>query len=227
MNPPSCPVTIFITQRCESFYLNRDSTMPTIYDLKPRFQALLRPIADRLAISGITPNQVTIAALTLSIVTGLLIALPGDHRGLLLVVPVVLLIRMALNAIDGMLAREHTMQTPLGAILNELGDVVSDAALYLPFALISGVNAGLVTIVVVLAVVSEMAGVVAVQIGAQRRYDGPLGKSDRAFLFGLMALILGLGFKLYAMVNLALAAATVLLVMTIKNRIQHALQEVS
>ena len=32
----------------------------------------------------------------------------------------------------------------------------------------------------------EMAGVVAVQIGAERRYDGPMGKSDRAFTFGLL-----------------------------------------
>jgi len=36
---------------------------------------------------------------------------------------------MALNAIDGMLAREHHMQSKLGAILNELGDVVSDTVL--------------------------------------------------------------------------------------------------
>jgi CDP-diacylglycerol--glycerol-3-phosphate 3-phosphatidyltransferase len=35
---------------------------------------------------------------------------------------------MALNAIDGMLAREHDMQSPLGAMLNELGDVLSDVA---------------------------------------------------------------------------------------------------
>jgi CDP-diacylglycerol--glycerol-3-phosphate 3-phosphatidyltransferase len=134
---------------------------------------------------------------------------------------------MALNAIDGMLAREHAMQTPLGAVLNELGDVVSDAVLYLPFAFIPGINAVLVVILVVLAMVSEMAGVVAVQIGAPRRYDGPLGKSDRALLFGLIALILGLGFRPYVLFNLALAVALMLSLVTIKNRVQHALQEVS
>lgn len=42
-------------------------------------------------------------------------------------------IRMALNALDGMLARECNQQTRLGAILNETGDVISDIALYLPF----------------------------------------------------------------------------------------------
>jgi CDP-diacylglycerol---glycerol-3-phosphate 3-phosphatidyltransferase len=119
------------------------------------------------------------------------------------------------------------MQTPLGAVLNELGDVLSDAALYLPFALIPGINAGLVVLLVVLAVASEMAGVTAVQIGAQRRYDGPLGKSDRAFLFGLIALILGLGLRPHVMVNLALVVALILALVTIKNRVQNALREVS
>ena len=203
------------------------NAMPTIYDLKPHFQTVLRPIADRLAKGGITPNQVTIAALLLSIGTGLLVALAARNGRLLLLVPGVLLARMALNAIDGMLAREHAMQTSLGAVLNELGDVVSDAVLYLPFAFIPGINAVLVVILVVLAMVSEMAGVVAVQIGAPRRYDGPLGKSDRAFLFGLIALILGLGFRLYVIANLALAVALVLSLVTIKNRVQQALQEVS
>ena len=41
---------------------------------------------------------------------------------------------MAFNAIDGMLAREFGQKSRLGAYLNELTDVVSDAALYLPFA---------------------------------------------------------------------------------------------
>ncbi len=202
--------------------------MPTIYDLKPRFQALLRPIVGRLATRGVTANQVTLAALALSMASGLLMALGAAHwRGPLLLVPAVLLIRMALNAIDGMLAREHAMQSPEGAILNELGDVIADAALYLPFALIPGVWASLVVIVVVMALISEMTGVVAVQIGAQRRYDGPMGKSDRAFTFGLMGLLLGLGLRVHLLVNIALAVVLILLAITIKNRARQALAEVA
>jgi CDP-diacylglycerol--glycerol-3-phosphate 3-phosphatidyltransferase len=203
------------------------TSMPTIYDLKPRFQALLRPTVVRLADRGVTANQVTLAALGLSVATGLIVALTARWYTPLLLVPVVLFIRMALNAMDGMLAREHAMQTPLGAVLNELGDVLADAALYLPFALIPGVWAAPVVIVVILAVVSEMAGVVAVQIGAARRYDGPLGKSDRAFLFGLAGLLLGLGLQIHGLVNAALIGALILLGLTIKNRARGALQEVA
>ena len=41
--------------------------MPSIYDIKPGFQKLLRPITKFLAGKGITPNQVTVAAAVLSI----------------------------------------------------------------------------------------------------------------------------------------------------------------
>jgi CDP-diacylglycerol--glycerol-3-phosphate 3-phosphatidyltransferase len=201
--------------------------MPTIYDIKPRFQALWRPLVKRLAAAGVTANQVTLAAAVLSLATGALLALHPDAAWALLLVPLVLFVRMALNAIDGMLAREHGQKSHLGAILNEISDVVSDAALYLPFALLPGVTPWVVVLVVVLAVISEMTGVVAVQIGASRRYDGPLGKSDRAFLFGLIALLGGLGVTLHPWVNPVLIVAAGLLVLTILNRARRALAEVA
>ena len=183
---------------------------------------------DRLAARGVRPNQITLAALMLSLAIGTLTALAAPHwRWPFLAVPAVLFVRMALNAADGMLAREHGMQTPEGAILNELGDVLSDAALYLPFALIPGVWGSLVVIAVVLAVVSEMTGVAAVQIGAQRRYDGPMGKSDRAVVFGLIGLLLGLGFNLDLLANIVFAGMLPLLGLTIKNRARQALQEIA
>ena len=201
--------------------------MPTIYDIKPRFQALWRPLVNRLAAAGVTANQVTLAAAVLSVLTGANLALRPSAPFALLVVPLVLFVRMALNAIDGMLAREHGQKSSLGAILNEISDVVSDAALYLPFALLPGVAPWLVVLVVMLAITSEMTGVVAVQIGATRRYDGPLGKSDRAFLFGLVALLGGLGVPLSPWVSPVLGLAAALLAVTIVNRARRALAEVA
>src|SRR4029434_2607895 len=169
--------------------------MPSIYGLKPKFQALLRPIVRRLAAAGVTANQVTIAALLLSLATGGAIA-RGRGGKTLLLRPAVLFARMALNAMDGMLAREHNQKSPLGAILNELGDVIADAGLYLPLHMAPRFQPALLTCVVLLSVLSEMTGVIGVQIGASRRYDGPFGKSDRALVFGLLGLLLGLGVRL-------------------------------
>jgi CDP-diacylglycerol--glycerol-3-phosphate 3-phosphatidyltransferase len=113
--------------------------MPSIYQVKPRFQALLRPLVRHLAAAGVTANQVTLAAAVLSIAAGVVLAGWSTPPAVWLLLPVVLFVRMALNAIDGMLAREHGQKSALGAFLNELCDVISDAALYLPFALVSGV----------------------------------------------------------------------------------------
>jgi CDP-diacylglycerol--glycerol-3-phosphate 3-phosphatidyltransferase len=197
----------------------------TIYDLKPAFQNLLRPVCNALAKAGVSANQVTVAAMFLSIVTGATIVVLHDDHRVLLLLPVVLLLRMALNAIDGMLAREHDMQSALGGLLNEMGDVISDIALYVPFVLIAGLSPVAVIATVVLAVLSEMTGVVAVKIGASRRYDGPMGKSDRAFAFGLLAVLLGFGLEPGAWVNAALLVVATLTAATILNRARAALSE--
>ena len=83
-------------------------------------------------------------------------------------------------------------KTELGAFLNELGDVISDAALYLPFAIVPGISPKIVVAVVVLAIVSEMTGVLAQAVSGVRRYDGPMGKSDRAFAFSVAAIALAI-----------------------------------
>ena len=201
--------------------------MASIYDLKPRFQALLRPLTRWLAGAGVTANQVTVFAALLSAAAGLVVFLRPAAGWPLLLIPGVLFARMALNAIDGMLAREHGQKSRLGAVLNELGDVIADAALYLPLAAVPGVSPPLVVAIVLLAVIAEMAGVVGVQIGASRRYDGPMGKSDRAFAFGLLALLLGLGVAPGRWTTAFLAVVALLAALTIINRSRRALAEPS
>src|SRR5512145_777293 len=124
----------------------------TLYDLKPAFQALLRPMARRIFERGGTANMVTLAAAAGSILLGLILAAVGPRwPAFFLLLPVWLVVRMALNAIDGLLAREFGQQSRLGAYLNEICDVVSDATLMLPFALVPPFSPALVVIVVVLA----------------------------------------------------------------------------
>ena len=197
--------------------------MASIYDLKPKFQGLLRPLVTALAKGGVTANQVTLLACLLSILTGTLLYCWPTARWALLLVPAVLFSRMALNAVDGMLAREHGQKSRLGAVLNELTDVISDAALYLPFAVVPGLDPRLVIIAVILAIIGELTGVVAIQIGAERRYDGPMGKSDRAFMFGLIALLLGLGKEPGWWLTAFQYLIVILGVVTIINRSRRAL----
>ena len=195
--------------------------MASIYDLKPRFQALLRPICEKLAASGVTANQVTAAAMVLSFAHGAWIWLSGASSASLALLPLTLFVRMALKAIDGMLAREFDMKSRFGALFNELSDMLSDAALYLPFLLV--VAPGLVAAVVVLAVIVEMAGAIAPMISAERQYQGPFGKSDRAVFFGLGGFLLGVGILPTAWFGWALWIALALSIWTISNRIKGGL----
>jgi CDP-diacylglycerol--glycerol-3-phosphate 3-phosphatidyltransferase len=198
--------------------------MPSVYDLKPRFQQLLRPLTAALHRAGITANAVTVAALLASAAYGGWLAWQPGSRWPWLLLPAFLLGRMALNAIDGMLAREYGQQSQLGAVLNEGGDVVADAALYAPFALLPGAPAGLVLLVVFLAVLSEFVGVLGQVVGGGRRYDGPCGKSDRAVAFGALALLLGLGVPVGPALPYAFGGLALLLAYTVANRVRQALR---
>ena len=203
--------------------------MASVYQLKNAFSDRLRPLTQALAVRGVSANQVTLAAMAGSLLLALVLYLDGvylDSPPLIwLLVPLWMFIRMALNNIDGMLAREHNMATPEGAILNEMGDVVSDSALFLAFAVVPGIHMPLLVLLTLLAVMSEMIGVVAVQIGASRRYDGPSGKSDRAVFFAVLAALYGFGVTMGSWSTLALLLINLLLLATIVNRGRAALRE--
>ncbi|MEC5214736.1 CDP-diacylglycerol--glycerol-3-phosphate 3-phosphatidyltransferase [Polaromonas sp. CG_9.5] len=197
----------------------------SIYQLKSRFQALLRPAVKRLHAGGVTANQVTSFACVVSVALGLWLYFAALPAAAFALIAVWMLLRMGLNAVDGMLAREHGQQTHLGAFLNELTDVVSDAALYLPFALVAPFSPFWVGTLIVLAGLSEFAGALGPTIGASRRYDGPLGKSDRAFVFGLLALYIATGAPLPAWTAWLMPVLAILTAWTIFNRTRRAIAE--
>jgi CDP-diacylglycerol--glycerol-3-phosphate 3-phosphatidyltransferase len=151
----------------------------------------------------------------------------ADERLVFLLMPLWLLVRMSLNAVDGMLAREFDQKSRLGAYLNEIGDVVSDAALYAPFALVAPFGPIDVAAVIFLSILTEFAGVLGPPVGASRRYDGPLGKSDRALVFGALACWIGLGGALPGSLFWLMPAIGLLLLVTTVNRVRAGLAEVA
>ena len=197
----------------------------SIYALKGRFQDVLRPGVRRIAALGITANQVTVFAVIVSVLVGGIVWAAAPDRPLVyLLLPGWMLLRMALNAVDGMLAREFGQQSRLGVYLNELSDVVADAALYLSLLGVPGVNLHLVWAFVVLAALTEYAGVLGLMIGAGRRYDGPMGKSDRAFVVGVLGLLLAIEWIGAGVVEGVVLLASVLCVLTVVRRVRTGLR---
>lgn len=197
--------------------------MPTLYALKPAFQGRLRPLVNRLAANGVTANSITILAALMSIAAGAAISILHELRWPLLLIPVVLFVRMALNAVDGMLAREHGQASTLGMYLNEICDVVSDLALILPFAVFAQFNAWGVTAFAIAAVLTEFAGVLGIAAGIGRNYAGPFGKSDRALALGVVAAVCAAGAWPAAIAPLVFPAMATLSLLTAINRIRAGL----
>ncbi len=158
------------------------------YAWKPALQRLLRPVVGWLAAHGVSANTVSATALGISATAGMALLLFPQQTLLWMALPVLLFLRMALNAMDGMLARAYHHRSASGVYWNELGDLASDAFLLAPFAVLDRVSGWAMAVVFLLLVLTELAGVLGAVTGGARRYEGWLGKSDRALLLGTLAL---------------------------------------
>ncbi len=197
--------------------------MPTLYDVKPAFVRSLEPAIAFCVRRGITPNALTSAALALSIGMGAVLALFPKERLALGAVAAFFILRMALNAMDGALARRTGQSTPAGEVFNEAADVLADAVLFLPLVFVSAASPVAVVLFTLLAGWSELCGVLPKSAGFARRYDGPLGKSDRALAAGIYLVAVAAGVPHGAWETVFFAVLDALLVLTCWNRLKRGL----
>jgi CDP-diacylglycerol--glycerol-3-phosphate 3-phosphatidyltransferase len=147
-------------------------------------QTPLTPLVARLAFAGITANQVTIASLIGSIAVGAFLVSYGERPIVFALLPIWLLARMSLATIDGTLAVDFGQKSRLGGMLNEVGDVLSDIALFLALAFVAPFSPTFLAVVIALSVLCEIAGIAGPALGGSRRLDGPFGKADRTLALG-------------------------------------------
>jgi phosphatidylglycerophosphate synthase len=132
---------------------------------------------------------------------------------------------MALNALDGMMAREFNMITDVGVVLHEVGDVLSDMLLYLPLAFLEPSSSLSIVLFCLGALMTEFCGVLGQALEVGRRYEGPLGKGERALFVGFMCCITALSPDMFAAWNWLFSGAALLSVWTCGMRIHGALRE--
>jgi phosphatidylglycerophosphate synthase len=193
-----------------------------LYDVKPRFRALLQGLVP--ALRPIHPDAITLAGLLCSVLAAWLFQNAEAARWPFLVIPALLLLRITFNALDGMVAQATGKARPFGEVLNELTDRLSDAAILLGIGIspLSSLRFGVGATVLVL--LSSYVGVLGKAVGAGRQYGGILGKADRMLYLGLVCvaayfvgnpLLLG-SLRLF---DCLLAAFTVLALVTMTQRI--------
>lgn len=195
--------------------------MLSVYKLKPQFQALLQPVLLRLHKWGFSPNLLTLLGILLSLSMGIY-AFYGERTIALVLMPVVLLLRMALNALDGMMARQFNLQSKMGAALNEMGDVVSDIVLYYPLYILFSMEQRWIMFFLLLSVLNEFAGLLGQALGGARRYDGPMGKSDRALVVGVLSLLFVFKVTVHLYLGWISGVICLLLIWSTIKRLKHA-----
>jgi CDP-diacylglycerol--glycerol-3-phosphate 3-phosphatidyltransferase len=198
--------------------------MLSVYQLKPKFQQLLVPVLNQLYKHQITANKITLSAIVWSAILGILLFLSPAHPIYLLFVAFGLLVRMALNALDGMMSRTFDQQSKLGEILNELGDVISDTVIFCGLFSFSFANNALVFLFIILSIVNEFSGVLTKLVSGIRRYDGPMGKSDRALLIGLWCVLYFMFPAISNAFNVILIIALLLLILSSYKRLSNSLK---
>ena len=198
--------------------------MISTYKIKPAFQKLLMPLLRLLRKCGFTPNLLTILAIVLSLCLGYVFSEANTNDSYYLYVALGLLFRMMLNALDGMMARIYNLQSTTGEILNEVGDIVSDVAIFYPLLLIEELDFGLAFGFIILSIINEFSGVLAKSISGERRYDGPMGKSDRASLIGILCLLFYFGFEVGPYLNYVFGIAVFMVVLSTLIRLKNAIK---
>ncbi|RRJ91869.1 CDP-alcohol phosphatidyltransferase family protein [Paenimyroides tangerinum] len=199
--------------------------MISVYKFKSKFQQLLTPILIFFHKNKITANQITIASILLSIVIGFLFWNATCSRWLFLSLPIGLLIRMAMNALDGMMARTYNQTSKLGEVLNEIGDVVSDVIIFFPLLIFQPESLYLIVVFIVLSVINEFCGLLGKIVGNERRNDGPMGKSDRALILGLYGVLMFFGVSISAISNYVFGVLIILLLISSFVRLKKVLNE--
>jgi CDP-diacylglycerol--glycerol-3-phosphate 3-phosphatidyltransferase len=159
-----------------------------LYDLKPAFRRVLSGLLP--ALRPVHPDVLTWAALACAVVAAVLIARSGGRGSIaLLVVPLLLFLRIALNALDGLLAVATGKARAFGEVLNEATDRLADAALLLGIAYSPYSSPAIALPALAAVLFSSYVGILGKAVGAGRQYGGVLGKADRMLWIGAASLL--------------------------------------
>jgi CDP-diacylglycerol--glycerol-3-phosphate 3-phosphatidyltransferase len=180
--------------------------------LEPPLRARLEPLVGALAARRITPNQVTLAALLLSLLAALGIAAGWPRAGAL-----VLIVASLGDLVDGMLARQTGQSSAFGAFFDSTLDRIAEgavlAALAYRFAL---ADRPLLVAAVVLALLGSLL------VSYTRARAEALGVACKVgFMSRAERLVLLIGGLLLGLPGLAVVALAVLSLYTVCERVEH------
>lgn len=159
-----------------------------LYATKGAVNERLVPLVDRLAAAGVSPDALTLAAIPVALAAGACLLASRSFPPLLLAVPVLVVVRLVLNLLDGNMARRTGRIHARGELYNEVGDRIADVAFLAPAAFLPGADERVVFGGVLVAVLASYAGVTARAAGGRREFRGILSKPGRMVLLAACAI---------------------------------------
>jgi CDP-diacylglycerol---glycerol-3-phosphate 3-phosphatidyltransferase len=158
-----------------------------LYSFKSWYARRLAPVRRRLVAAHVPPAAITMTGILFGGGAGAVLALlrPGPAAGA--AVAALLAARLACANLDGGVARDGDRATPLGSVLNEVGDRAADLAALagcLAFA-----PAALVLAAALAATLPSWVSLAGAAAGLGRIQGGPVGKTERCLLLALLAAV--------------------------------------
>lgn len=160
-----------------------------IYAIKPWWQRRLTSIEDTLVIHHIHPDLITLAGVGCAALIGIALFFSAYIHLLILAVAPLAVARLAVNALDGLVARRTGMARPWGEVFNECCDRLADILVFVGLAFNPLVNATLVWGTLVCILFNSYLGTVSKAAGGKRQFGGLLAKADRMIYMGLFSYV--------------------------------------
>lgn len=162
--------------------------MNGLYAIKPWFVRSLGGIEDRLVARRISADALSVAAVAISGSAAIVLGAGSlVHPWWWFGVAPLAFVRLALNALDGSVARRTGTARPFGKVLNEISDRSSDILLIAPLALF--VPAALVIGALIVVSVTSTCGLLGHVVGGDRLTVGPMSKADRCAILAVASLV--------------------------------------
>lgn len=157
-----------------------------LYALKPWYSRRLGRVVGWAVEHRVSPDVFTGLGVAAAAGAACAIAASASWHLVAYVVPLLLAARLAGANLDGAVARARKVSRPVGAVLNEVGDRLSDVLVLGAVAVVASPTLALMALAA--AMLPTFASLTVASAGGNRANGGPLGKTERCAVVSLGAL---------------------------------------
>ena len=159
--------------------------------LKSRGTFWAQKLAQLIAGTGISPNQISILSIVMSLISLVFFYYSGQNKAFLVLAALFIQLRLLCNLFDGMVAVEYGKKTNTGDIYNDAPDRIADLFIIVGLGLSVTDNSMAIHIAwfaSAMAIMTAYVRVLGKSLGTESYFIGPMAKQHRMALVTLSAI---------------------------------------